>query len=49
MGTGRGVLALVAADGAVPVSPGSVLLEEMLAGWRNQQQARLRDLVSAWP
>jgi integrase/recombinase XerC len=40
MGTGRGALALVSADGAVPVSPGSVLLEEMLAGWRNQQQAR---------
>jgi integrase/recombinase XerC len=40
MGAGRGALALVSADGAVPVSPGSVLLGEMLAGWRNQQQAR---------
>jgi DNA-binding Xre family transcriptional regulator len=40
MGTGRGALALVAADGAVPVSPGSVLLGEMLDGWRNQQLAR---------
>jgi integrase/recombinase XerC len=40
MGTVRGALALVAADGAVPVSPGSALLEEMLAGWRNQQLAR---------
>jgi integrase/recombinase XerC len=40
MGTGRGALALVGADGAVPASPGSVLLEEMLAGWRNQQLAR---------
>ncbi len=39
MGEGR-VLALVAADGAVPVSPGAALLEEMLAGWRRQQQAR---------
>src|SRR5256884_2084584 len=40
MGAVRGPLALVAADGAVPVSPGAVLLEEMLAGWRRQQQAR---------
>ena len=40
MGAGRGPLALVGADGAVPVSPGAVLLEEMLAGWRRQQQAR---------
>lgn len=40
MGTGRGALALVTADGAVPASPGSALLEEMLAGWRNQQLAR---------
>jgi hypothetical protein len=40
MGARRGVLALVAADGAVPVSPGAALLEEMLAGWRCQQQAR---------
>jgi integrase/recombinase XerC len=39
MGEGR-VLALVAADGAVPVAPGAALLEEMLAGWRRQQQAR---------
>src|SRR5262250_3611094 len=30
MGARRGTLALVAADGAVPVSPGAVLLEEML-------------------
>ena len=30
----------MAADGAVPVSPGAALLEEMLAGWRRQQQAR---------
>jgi hypothetical protein len=40
MGARRGTLALVAADGAVPVSPGAALLEEMLAGWRCQQQAR---------
>ena len=40
MGTVRGPLALVAADGAAPVSPGAALLEEMLAGWRRQQQAR---------
>ena len=40
MGGLRGPLALVAADGAVPVSPGAALLEEMLAGWRRQQQAR---------
>ena len=40
MGARRGTLALVAADGGVPVSPGAVLLEEMLAGWRRQQQAR---------
>jgi len=40
MGARRGSLALVAADGAVPVSPGAALLEEMLAGWRRQQQAR---------
>jgi integrase/recombinase XerC len=40
MGAGRGPLALVGADGAVPVSPGAALLEEMLAGWRRQQQAR---------
>ena len=32
MGARRGTLALVAAGGAVPVSPGAVLLEEMLAG-----------------
>ena len=36
----RGTLALVAADGAAPVSPGAALVEEMLAGWRRQQQAR---------
>jgi integrase/recombinase XerC len=40
MGAQRGPLALVAADGAAPVSPGAALLEEMLAGWRRQQQAR---------
>jgi integrase/recombinase XerC len=40
MGAVRGPLALVAGDGAVPVSPGAALLEEMLAGWRRQQQAR---------
>ena len=40
MGARRGTLALVAADGAAPVSPGAVLVEEMLAGWRRQQQAR---------
>src|SRR5690242_10053796 len=40
MGGRRGTLALVAADGAVPVPPVAVLLEEMLAGWRRQQQAR---------
>src|SRR5690242_6901842 len=39
MGEGR-VLALVAADGAAPVAPGAALVEEMLAGWRRQQQAR---------
>jgi site-specific recombinase XerD len=36
----RGALALVAEDGAAPVSPGAALLEEMLAGWCRQQQAR---------
>ncbi|MGD0560517.1 MAG: tyrosine-type recombinase/integrase [Streptosporangiaceae bacterium] len=40
MGAVLGALALVGADGAVPVSPGAALLEEMLAGWRNQQLAR---------
>src|ERR1700733_12784792 len=40
MGGQRGLLALVGADGSAPVSPGAVLLEEMLAGWRRQQQAR---------
>ncbi len=40
MGGRRGPLALVAADGAAPVSPRAALLEEMLAGWRRQQQAR---------
>jgi integrase/recombinase XerC len=40
MGAVRGPLALVPAGGAVPVSPGTALLEEMLAGWRRQQQAR---------
>ena len=40
VGAARGTLTLVAADGAAPVSPGAALLEEMLAGWRRQQQAR---------
>src|SRR5258708_11570433 len=40
VGGRRGPLALVAADGAAPVSPRAALLEEMLAGWRRQQQAR---------
>jgi integrase/recombinase XerC len=40
MGAVRGPLVLVAGDGTVPVSPGAALLEEMLAGWRRQQQAR---------
>ena len=40
MGARRAPLALVAADGAAPASPGAALLEEMLAGWRRQQQAR---------
>ncbi len=41
-GTGRrrGALALVGAEGAAPVLPGLALLDEMLAGWRRQQQAR---------
>ena len=33
-------LALVAADGGCPVFAGAVPFEEMLAGWRRQQQAR---------
>jgi integrase/recombinase XerC len=40
VGGRRGALALVGAAGAVPVSPGPALFEEMLAGWRRQQQAR---------
>jgi integrase/recombinase XerC len=40
VGGRRGVLALVGAEGTAPVSPGPGLLEEMLAGWRRQQQAR---------
>jgi integrase/recombinase XerC len=36
----RGGLALVAADGDAPFSPGPALFGEMLAGWRRQQQAR---------
>jgi len=36
----RGALALVSADGAAPSSEKPELLEEMLAGWRRQQQAR---------
>ena len=40
MGGRRGALALAAAEGSAPVSPGPALFEEMLAGWRRQQQAR---------
>ncbi len=40
MGGSPEQLALVGADGGVPVSPGAALLEEMLAGWRRQQLAR---------
>ncbi len=40
MGGRRGSLALVGAEGAVPVPEGPALFEEMLAGWRRQQQAR---------
>ncbi|MGD0935764.1 MAG: tyrosine-type recombinase/integrase [Streptosporangiaceae bacterium] len=40
MGDRRGGLALVTADGDAPFSPGPALFEEMLAGWRRQQQAR---------
>ena len=40
MGGRRGPLALVAAAGTAPVSPEPELFEEMLAGWRRQQQAR---------
>jgi integrase/recombinase XerC len=40
VGGRRGALALVGAQGAVPVSPGRALFEEMLAGWRRQQLAR---------
>jgi integrase/recombinase XerC len=40
VGGRRGGLALVSAEGDVPVSPGQALFEEMLAGWRRQQQAR---------
>jgi site-specific recombinase XerD len=40
VGERRGALALVGAQGAAPVLPGAGLLEEMLAGWRRQQQAR---------
>jgi integrase/recombinase XerC len=40
VGGRRGGLMLVTAEGAVPVSPGPALFEEMLAGWRRQQQAR---------
>jgi integrase len=40
VGGRRGTLALVAAEGAAPVSEGPALFEEMLAGWRRQQQAR---------
>ncbi len=40
MGGRRGGLTLVTADGAAPASPGPALFEEMLAGWRRQQQAR---------
>src|ERR1035441_5718898 len=40
VGGRRGPLALVAAAGTAPVSPEPELFEEMLAGWRRQQQAR---------
>ena len=40
MGGRRGGLTLVTVEGAAPVSPGPALFEEMLAGWRRQQQAR---------
>src|SRR6266446_2527536 len=40
VGTVPGVLALVGAVASKQFSPGAALLEEMLAGWRNQQQAR---------
>lgn len=40
MGAQRGALALVGEDGAVPAAPGPALLDEMLAGWRCQMQAR---------
>jgi integrase/recombinase XerC len=40
VGGRRGGLMLVGAGGAAPVSPGPALFEEMLAGWRRQQQAR---------
>ncbi|MGH3407369.1 MAG: tyrosine-type recombinase/integrase [Streptosporangiaceae bacterium] len=40
MGGRRGALALVAAEGTAPALPGPALFEEMLAGWRRQQQAR---------
>ncbi len=40
MGDRRGGLALVTADGDAPLWPGPALFEEMLAGWRRQQQAR---------
>ena len=40
MGGRRGGLMLVTEEGAAPVSAGPALFEEMLAGWRRQQQAR---------
>jgi integrase/recombinase XerC len=40
VGGRRGGLMLVTAEGAAPVSPGPALFEEILAGWRRQQQAR---------
>jgi integrase/recombinase XerC len=40
VGNRRGGLALVTADGDAPFSPGPALFEEMLDGWRRQQQAR---------
>jgi Phage integrase family len=55
LGARRGSLALVAADGSAPVSPGAALLEEMLAGWRRQQQARrltvrlIAAFTGCWP
>jgi integrase/recombinase XerC len=40
VGGRRGSLALVAAEGTAPAAPEPALFEEILAGWRRQQQAR---------